>query len=65
VIAEAALERYCLGEIAQRRRGSVSVDIVDVLAIEPRVAQRVLHAARRALATLLRRSHVVGVALIP
>src|SRR5437879_8638002 len=61
MIAEAALNRYGFGEVAQRRRGSVSVDVVDVLAIETGVAQRVFHATGGPFSVLLWRGHVVGV----
>src|SRR5205823_5537138 len=61
MIAEAALDRYGLGEVAQRRRGSVSVDVVYVLTIETGVAQRVFHATGGPFSVLLWRGHVVGV----
>jgi len=61
VLAEAALDRHGFGKVAERSRSPVSVDVVDVFAVEPRVAQGVLHAARRPLAVLLGRGHVVSV----
>src|SRR5713101_6602483 len=65
MIAEAAFDRYGLGEIAQRCRGSVGVDVVDVLAIESGVAQGVFHAAGGPFSVLLWRGHVVGVTAHP
>src|SRR5207245_9878039 len=65
MIAEAALDCYGLGEVAQRGRGSVGVDVVDVLAIETRIAQGVFHATRGAFSILLWRGHMVGVAAHP
>src|SRR5258706_15676009 len=42
--------------------GPMRMDVVDVLAVESRVAPGLLHAAGGTLAALLRRGHVVGVA---
>src|SRR6267142_925822 len=62
VVPETALERHRFGEIPERGGGPMRIDVVDVLAVESRVAQSVLHAAGGTLAALLRRGHVVGVA---
>ena len=47
VIAEAALDRDGLGDVAQRRRGAVRVDVVDVLGVRAR-ALRSAFAMQRA-----------------
>ena len=60
-VAEAALDRDGLGDIAQRRRGAVGVDVIDLVAVDAAVAQRIDHAARGALAVFARRGDVVGI----
>ncbi len=61
VIAECALDRDALGDVAQRCRRAVRIDVVDVGRREPGVAKRVQHAAPRAVAILGRRRDVVRV----
>ena len=58
VRAQAALHRGGLGEIPQRRRSAMGVDVIHLVGVKPRVAQRAVHAARRAFAILARSRHV-------
>src|SRR3546814_5578760 len=48
--------------VAQRRRGAVRVDVVDIAGIQPRALQRRLHRPEAAVAVFRRRGDVVGVA---
>src|SRR3546814_7852070 len=48
--------------VAQRRRGAVRVDVVDIAGIQPGALQRRLHRQEAAVAVFRRRGDVVGVA---
>ena len=62
-IAEQALHRLQLEVVAERRRGAVGVDVLDVWSgADAAVAQRRLHGAEGAVVALGRRGDVVGVA---
>src|SRR5215471_91428 len=61
-IAEEPFDGSQLDLIAQRSRGSVGVDVVDVGRRELRALQRHLHRAISAAAVFRRRSYVMGVA---
>ena len=50
-----------LRDVAERRRGAVRVDVIDLVGVEAGVAQRVGHAAHRAFAVFARRGDVVRV----
>ena len=62
VVAEQALHRAQLDLVAQRRRGAVRVDVVDLVGVELGALQRRLHGAVAAVAVLRRRGDVIGVA---
>ena len=61
-VAEHALHRLQLQIVAQRRRGAVRVDVLDVGRGDAAVLHRRLHRAERAVMALGRRGDVVGVA---
>ncbi len=61
-LAQQPLDRAELDLVAQRRRGAVGVDVVDVGRVDARMADRRLHGAEAAVAVLGRRGDVVGVA---
>src|SRR5204863_19645 len=48
--------------IAQRRRGAVRIDVIDVGKVEARLPHRHLHRAEGARALGMRRGHVIGIA---
>src|SRR5512143_4120747 len=49
---ERAIDGDALGDVAERRRRAVRVDVIDLVDVHPGVAQRVQHAPRRALPVL-------------
>ena len=59
VVAEGELDRVGLVHVAQRRRGAVRVEVLDLVGVDAGVAQRGHHRALRAVD--VRRGHVVGV----
>ena len=61
VVAENALDRPDIGNVAERRRGAVGIDVVDPFRRDHGVVERRLHHPRRAVAFEFRRRHVVGV----
>src|SRR5215203_4224366 len=60
--ADEALDRLELDLVAERRRGAVGVDVVDVRDVDAGALDRHLHAAIGAVAVLGRRGDVVGIA---
>jgi hypothetical protein len=61
VVAERALHRRTLGDVAQRRRRAVRIDVVDLRGGHARVLQRVQHRAASTIAVFRRRRDVMGV----
>ena len=61
VLAEDPVDRLALAGVVVLRRGAVRVDVVDVGRRDAGVGDRLLHAARRALAARRRRRDVEGV----
>src|SRR5579871_376231 len=62
VVAEQPLDRAQLDLVAERGRGAVRVDVVDLVGRQPGAAQRVAHRAIGAVAVLRGRGQVIGVA---
>src|SRR5262249_32492414 len=58
---ETVMDGDGFGDIPERSRRAVRVDIVDLIEVELRIADRVLHGAHRALAVLAWRWHVMRV----
>ena len=61
-LAEQALHRAQLDLVAERRRGAVGVDVVDVRRVDPGLADGALHGAKAAVAVVGGRGDVEGVA---
>ena len=61
MVAEDRLDRLRLGEVAERRRGAVRVDVADPLGLDPGALERAAHHRRDALGLRLGLGEVVRV----
>ena len=62
MLAEEPVDGMDLGRVAERRRGSVRVDVADLVQVEAGVGDRRLHGPHRAVAGGLGGRDVMGVA---
>src|SRR3954451_3585451 len=61
VAAEHGFDRFQLGNVSNRRRGGMGVEMLDVTGLETGLPQRALHGAARAVAVFGAGRDVVGI----